>query len=73
MLDAQSGSRIRDAMQLGASKKWIHALKILTNTTQLDARPMLDYFAPLMRYLQTENNRTKVYIGWDGSGTPFKQ
>ena len=54
----------RKVLQLGASKPWPDALEIVTNQRTLDATAILDYFHPLIKWLQEENNRTKEHIGW---------
>ncbi|CAG7785548.1 unnamed protein product, partial [Allacma fusca] len=40
------------------------ALEIVTGKRQLDASAILDYFHPLIVWLEKENNKTKEHIGW---------
>ncbi len=50
-----AGKRLRSALQLGASRPWPDALNQITGHRQLDASALLDYFAPLMAWLEREN------------------
>lgn len=49
------GKFIADIMKYGSSKDWREVLKEKTGS-ELSAKAMLDYFAPLMDYLKKENN-----------------
>lgn len=52
------GKFLKEIMTPGASKDWKKVLKEKTGS-ELSARPMLDYFEPLMKWLKEENkNRT---------------
>lgn len=44
------------------SKPWPEALKAFTGTPQMSAKPMLDYFAPLKKWLDEQNKGEKQ--GW---------
>jgi len=47
---------------VGASKPWPDALEAFTGTRDMDGSAILEYFAPVMTYLQAENDgRT---CGW---------
>ena len=51
-------------LQLGASKPWPDALEIVTGSRKLDATAILDYFHPLIKWLEAENNKTHEHVGW---------
>ncbi|MBL4871542.1 MAG: M2 family metallopeptidase [Robiginitomaculum sp.] len=56
------GARFDAMMKMGASRPWQEALEAFTGTDQMDGSAILEYFAPLMVYLQEENkDRT---CGW---------
>lgn len=55
------GKFIGDIMKYGASKDWRAVLKEKTGS-ELSAKAMLDYFAPLMDYLKKENNGRKYTL-----------
>jgi peptidyl-dipeptidase A len=55
------GKFIADIMKPGASKDWREVLKEKTGS-ELSAKAMLDYFAPLMDYLKKENQGRKYTL-----------
>src|SRR5206468_9360599 len=50
-----AGERLWKMLSLGASKPWQDALEAMTGERQMDAAAMLEYFAPLQKWLQEEN------------------
>lgn len=52
---APAGRRLREMLALGASRPWQDALEKLTGTRRMDASAILDYFQPLMAWLEAEN------------------
>ncbi|MCY1037083.1 M2 family metallopeptidase [Corallococcus sp. BB11-1] len=57
-----AGQRLQAMLELGASKPWPEAMFAMTGGRQIDATPMLEYFAPLRRWLQEQNKGQKC--GW---------
>ena len=58
----EAGERFYAMMASGRSEPWQNALEKLTGTREMDATAIIDYFAPLMRYLEKQNEgRT---CGW---------
>ncbi|XP_055868874.1 angiotensin-converting enzyme-like isoform X2 [Biomphalaria glabrata] len=57
-----AGDKIRKMLSMGASRPWPLAMKVLTGQKKMDATPLLNYFQPLMDYLQKENGND---YGWD--------
>ncbi|WP_199741736.1 M2 family metallopeptidase [Corallococcus sp. CA047B] len=57
-----AGQRLQAMLELGSSKPWPEALSAMTGGKQMDATPMLEYFAPLRRWLQEQNKGQKC--GW---------
>jgi len=57
-----AGDRLNAMLAMGASQPWPKALQALTGQEQMDATAILDYFAPLKKWLD-EQNRGKP-IGW---------
>ena len=56
------GAKFNAMMEMGASKPWPDALEAFTGSRDMDATAILDYFAPLMTFLEEENkDRT---CGW---------
>jgi len=56
------GQRLNQMLAMGASKPWPDALQAFTGSREMSAKPMLEYFAPLQRWLE-EQNRGKQ-CGW---------
>lgn len=57
-----AGQRLNAMLAMGASRPWPDALAALTGTRQMDATAIIDYFAPLQKWLD-EQNRGKP-VGW---------
>jgi peptidyl-dipeptidase A len=58
----EAGQRLKAMMSMGMSKPWPEALDALTGAKHMDATAILDYFAPLSTWLDTQLGDTK--IGW---------
>jgi len=56
------GDKLAAMLELGASKPWPDALEAFTGTREMSAKPMLEYFAPLIKWLE-EQNKGEV-AGW---------
>jgi peptidyl-dipeptidase A len=50
-----AGERLKQMLALGASRPWREALQVLSGETEMDASAILDYYAPLMAWLQKQN------------------
>ncbi len=60
--NAEAGQRLRSMLALGKSRPWPDALEALTGQREMDATAILDYFAPLVTWLDEQNEgRT---CGW---------
>jgi len=57
-----AGDRLNTMLAMGESQPWPKALQALTGQEQMDATAILDYFAPLKKWLD-EQNRGKP-LGW---------
>ena len=51
----EAGEQLAALLALGASQPWPDALEAMTGSRQMDAGPMLAYFAPLQAWLEAEN------------------
>ena len=54
-----AGEKLAKMLEAGQSRPWQQTLKEMTGTDHLDAQPMLDYFAPLYKWLQEQNAKEK--------------
>lgn len=51
-------------MKLGSSKPWPEAMAMITGQSKMSAKPLMEYFKPLIDWLQEENNKNKEVRGW---------
>lgn len=58
----EAGQRLWAMLSAGQSQPWPAILSLLTGQTQMDASAILDYFAPLHRWLRQQNKNTSC--GW---------
>ena len=58
--NAAAGAALRKMLAMGQSRPWPEALKTLTGEDKMDATALLDYFAPLQKWLDEQNRRHKV-------------
>ena len=57
-----AGERLMRTLEMGASRPWPDALEALTGQRQMDATAIVDYFRPLMNWLETQNKGQQC--GW---------
>ena len=58
----EAGRRLNNMLAMGASRPWQDAMFELTGQRKLDATAILDYFAPLKKWLDEQNKGKPV--GW---------
>ncbi len=51
----QVGERLNTMLEMGASKPWPEALQAFTGTREISGRAMMEYFAPLKKWLDEQN------------------
>ena len=56
------GEKFNAMMEMGSSKPWPDALEAFTGTRDMDGSAIIEYFAPVMTYLQEENAERSC--GW---------
>jgi len=49
-----AGAKIDEMMKLGLSHPWPEAMKVLTGEDKMDATAIIDYFAPLKKWLDEQ-------------------
>ena len=57
-----AGEKLNKMLAMGQSRPWPDALEALTGQRQMDASAILDYFAPLQKWLDEQNKGQKS--GW---------
>jgi peptidyl-dipeptidase A len=58
----EAGKRLNAMLEMGQSRPWPDALEALTGERRMDANAVLDYFAPLQKWLDEQNKGKPV--GW---------
>jgi peptidyl-dipeptidase A len=53
----KAGEKLNRMLAMGLSRPWPEALKALTGEDKMDATAIIDYFAPLKTWLDTENQK----------------
>jgi peptidyl-dipeptidase A len=59
----EAGKKYQEMLAAGASQPWQDTLEKLTGKREMDAAVIIDYFQPLMKWLE-EKNRGQT-CGWD--------
>jgi len=54
-----AGAKLAKMLAMGESRPWPDALEVMTGQRQMDATAILDYFAPLKKWLDEQNAATK--------------
>ena len=63
-----AGERLNKMLSMGKSKPWPDALEAISGQRQMDATAILDYFAPLKKWLDEQNQGETP--GWQGMDKP---
>jgi peptidyl-dipeptidase A len=59
-----AGAKFNAMLEMGQSKPWPEALKTLTGKSEMDAGAILEYFAPLKKWLHEQNAVAGAQPGW---------
>ena len=58
----------RRMLEMGSSEVWTEAMRVMTGSPEMSAVPLVEYFQPLMEWLQEENKDDVV--GWEDDICP---
>ena len=58
----EAGAKLNKMLEMGQSKPWPDAMEALTGQREADASAIIEYFAPLKRWLDEQNKGMKT--GW---------
>jgi peptidyl-dipeptidase A len=58
----EAGAKLKTMLEMGQSRPWPQALKALTGGIEMDATAIRDYFAPLQKWLDEQNEGKPT--GW---------
>ncbi len=59
----EAGAKMIAMLKLGSSKPWPEALKVMTGETRMDATAIVDYYKPLIEWLDGQNKGEQC--GWE--------
>jgi peptidyl-dipeptidase A len=57
-----AGAKLAKMLAMGASRPWPDALEVLTGQREMDATALMDYYAPLKKWLDEQN--AGHHVGW---------
>lgn len=60
---ADAGAKLKAMLEMGSSRPWPEALEAIAGSPEMDATAIVDYFAPLMGWLEEQNAGREC--GWD--------
>ena len=58
----EAGAKLERMLELGMSREWPDALEVVTGQRQMDATAIVDYFQPLLTWLEGQNKGKQC--GW---------
>ena len=62
----EAGARLAKMLALGSSEEWTYAMKLMTGSEKMSAKPLIEYFEPLFKFIDEQiKNET---IGWNVDG-----
>jgi peptidyl-dipeptidase A len=67
----QAGAKLIAMLEMGLSRPWPEALKAITGESTIDAKALLEYFAPLKKWLDEQNAAAGVKPGWKVPANPL--
>jgi peptidyl-dipeptidase A len=67
----EAGAKLNAMLELGMSKPWPEALQAMTGESTIDATAVLDYFAPLKKWLDEQNTASGAVPGWKTPADPL--
>uniref|UniRef100_A0A5S6QW86 Angiotensin-converting enzyme n=1 Tax=Trichuris muris TaxID=70415 RepID=A0A5S6QW86_TRIMR len=63
----KAGQILARVLSMGSSSAWPEALRLATNSSVASAKPMLDYFEPLINWLKIRTKQDDQCYGWDNA------
>ena len=60
----EAGDLLFKMLQLGSSKPWKEVIEVITGVPEMRTEAFREYFKPLEKWLQEENEKNGVKVGW---------
>ncbi|MGE5113914.1 MAG: M2 family metallopeptidase [Acidobacteriaceae bacterium] len=67
----EAGEKFAKMLEMGQSQPWPEALKALTGEDRMDGNAMMEYFAPLKKWLDEQNAAANAKPGWTLPADPL--
>ncbi len=67
----KAGSKLNALLEMGMSRPWPEALQALTGEDKINPTAILEYFAPLKKWLDGQNAAARVNPGWELPADPL--
>ncbi|XP_040570335.1 angiotensin-converting enzyme [Lepeophtheirus salmonis] len=64
----EAGDKLKEMLSLGSSIHWRKAMQIMTGSEEMDTSAFREYFYPLEEWLEQENRKNNVTVGWRVKG-----
>ncbi|KAF7634152.1 Angiotensin-converting enzyme [Meloidogyne graminicola] len=74
--EKESMKDVHDAIKNGGSVFWLDSFEKMTGTRTLNASPLLEYYSPLIEWLNNINMNEQRFVGWEmdrGKEEPFNE
>ncbi|KAM4818332.1 LOW QUALITY PROTEIN: angiotensin-converting enzyme 2 [Thomomys bottae] len=65
----EAGHKLLNMLTLGKSEPWTLALESVVGARNMDVRPLLNYFEPLLTWLKDQNKNS--FVGWNTVWSPY--
>ncbi|XP_008839098.1 angiotensin-converting enzyme 2 [Nannospalax galili] len=65
----KAGQKLLNMLRLGSSEPWTLALENVVGARNMDVRPLLNYFEPLLVWLKEQNRNS--FVGWSTDWSPY--
>lgn len=63
--NTNAGNKLREMLRMGSSKPWQDAMEAITGQRTMSAKPLVNYFDPLLKWLKEQNKEENT--GWSAS------
>ncbi|PIK48864.1 hypothetical protein BSL78_14266 [Apostichopus japonicus] len=61
----EAGTKLGDMLKLGSSRPWPEALEAITGSRDMSAEPLIEFFKPLIDWLEVQNEMNGDVVGWE--------
>lgn len=60
----RAGNALKESLSLGASVAWPDVLFLLTGSRDISTQPLLEYYRPLIDWLEEKIDELDIPVGW---------